>query len=102
MGRKKVPKEIQDERRRERVRKRYHSDPVFRQKLLDTAQRWRDNHPGYWPAYMKWWRYQNKATPQNRFVEKLMRVLNINRKTAKRMAAEIEAKSKSKTPELVE
>ena len=41
----------QRQRRRDYQRQKIASDPVYRQVALDSSQKWRRAHPGYWKQY---------------------------------------------------
>ncbi len=41
----------QRQRRRDYQRQKIASDPVYRQVSLDSSQKWRRAHPGYWKQY---------------------------------------------------
>jgi hypothetical protein len=41
----------QRRRRREYHRQKIASDPVYRQVCLESPQKWREAHPGYWKQY---------------------------------------------------
>jgi hypothetical protein len=43
--------DCQRRRHREYRRQKIASDPVYRQSCLDSPQKWRAEHPGYWKQY---------------------------------------------------
>ena len=43
--------DCQRRRHREYRRQKIASDPVYRQSCLDSPQKWRTEHPGYWQQY---------------------------------------------------
>jgi hypothetical protein len=53
----------QRQRRRDYQRQKIASDPVYRQVSLDSSQKWRRAHPGYWKKYRQ---YHSEQAARNR------------------------------------
>ena len=53
----------QRQRRRDYQRQKIASDPVYRQVTLDSSQKWRRAHPGYWKQYRQ---YHPEQAERNR------------------------------------
>jgi hypothetical protein len=56
----------QRQRRRDYQRQKIASDPVYRQVALDSSQKWRRAHPGYWKQYRQHHPEQAVAQPHTR------------------------------------